>query len=168
MLKLREEFACPTSIQLTRHISQHLGCRVGWETPLGLPVVQPYTKLPRGASDRLDWADQQQQSPFSPPIAYSSPTAIHARNISAAPTSELPVPNTTKQVNAFPPNFVHSLDSCHMMLTALHCLREGITFASVHDCFWTHAATVEQMNRVSDDYKRFTIIQGNFISVDTK
>ena len=25
---------------------------------------------------------------------------------------------------------------------------EKITFASVHDCFWTHAATVDAMNRV--------------------
>ena len=32
-------------------------------------------------------------------------------------------PDTVKQKNAFPPNFIHSLDSTHMMLTALHCLR---------------------------------------------
>ena len=29
-------------------------------------------------------------------------------------------PDTRKQKNAMPPNFVHSLDSTHMMLTALH------------------------------------------------
>ena len=54
-----------------------------------------------------------------------------------------------KQRNAFPPNFIHSLDSSHMMLTALHCQREGITFASIHDCFWTHPCTVNQMNKVT-------------------
>ena len=54
-----------------------------------------------------------------------------------------------KQRNAFPPNFIHSLDSSHMMLTSLHCLHAGITFVSVHDCFWTHAATVDAMNKVS-------------------
>lgn len=32
-------------------------------------------------------------------------------------------PNTLKQKNGFPPNFIHSLDSSHMMLTALHCYR---------------------------------------------
>ena len=32
-------------------------------------------------------------------------------------------PDTMKQKNAFPPNFIHSLDSTHMMLTALHCFR---------------------------------------------
>ncbi|EEC09541.1 DNA-directed RNA polymerase 2A, putative [Ixodes scapularis] len=30
-------------------------------------------------------------------------------------------PNVMKQKNAFPPNFIHSLDSSHMMLTALFC-----------------------------------------------
>ncbi|XP_027625347.1 DNA-directed RNA polymerase, mitochondrial [Tupaia chinensis] len=57
-------------------------------------------------------------------------------------------PNTLKQKNGFPPNFIHSLDSSHMMLTALHCYRRGLTFVSVHDCFWTHAADVAVMNQV--------------------
>uniref|UniRef100_A0A8C7CMX0 DNA-directed RNA polymerase n=1 Tax=Oncorhynchus kisutch TaxID=8019 RepID=A0A8C7CMX0_ONCKI len=55
---------------------------------------------------------------------------------------------TVKQKNAFPPNFIHSLDSTHMMLTALYCYSAGLTFVSVHDCFWTHAITVDTMNRV--------------------
>uniref|UniRef100_A0A158PFM8 DNA-directed RNA polymerase n=1 Tax=Angiostrongylus costaricensis TaxID=334426 RepID=A0A158PFM8_ANGCS len=55
-------------------------------------------------------------------------------------------PVSTKQVGAFPPNFVHSLDSSHMMLTSLDCSRRGITFAAVHDCFWTHATTVDDMS----------------------
>ncbi|XP_028339956.1 DNA-directed RNA polymerase, mitochondrial-like [Physeter macrocephalus] len=57
-------------------------------------------------------------------------------------------PNTLKQKNGFPPNFIHSLDSSHMILTALHCYRKGLTFVSVHDCFWTHAADVAVMNQV--------------------
>uniref|UniRef100_A0A8C7QEL6 DNA-directed RNA polymerase n=1 Tax=Oncorhynchus mykiss TaxID=8022 RepID=A0A8C7QEL6_ONCMY len=56
--------------------------------------------------------------------------------------------NTVKQKNAFPPNFIHSLDSTHMMLTALYCYSAGLTFVSVHDCFWTHAITVDTMNKV--------------------
>lgn len=32
-------------------------------------------------------------------------------------------PNVMKQKNAFPPNFIHSLDSTHMMLTTIYCLR---------------------------------------------
>uniref|UniRef100_A0AAX7TAQ7 DNA-directed RNA polymerase n=1 Tax=Astatotilapia calliptera TaxID=8154 RepID=A0AAX7TAQ7_ASTCA len=57
-------------------------------------------------------------------------------------------PDTVKQKNAFPPNFIHSLDSTHMMLTSLHCYSSGLTFVSVHDCFWTHALTVDTMNKV--------------------
>ncbi|XP_062419499.1 DNA-directed RNA polymerase, mitochondrial [Pungitius pungitius] len=57
-------------------------------------------------------------------------------------------PDTVKQKNAFPPNFIHSLDSTHMMLTALHCYSAGLTFVSVHDCFWTHALTVDTMNQI--------------------
>lgn len=27
-------------------------------------------------------------------------------------------------------------------------MKEGVTFAAVHDSYWTHAATVEQMNQI--------------------
>lgn len=30
----------------------------------------------------------------------------------------------------------------------MHCYRKGLTFVSVHDCFWTHAADVAVMNQV--------------------
>lgn len=53
-----------------------------------------------------------------------------------------------KQRNAFAPNFIHSLDSTHMMLTGLNCYRNNVTFVSVHDCFWTHPCTVDVMNKV--------------------
>ncbi|XP_046457253.1 DNA-directed RNA polymerase, mitochondrial-like [Daphnia pulex] len=64
------------------------------------------------------------------------------------PYDEASRPNAIKQRNAFPPNFIHSLDSSHMMLTALYCQRKGITFASIHDCFWTHPCTVAEMNKI--------------------
>ena len=57
-------------------------------------------------------------------------------------------PNTIRQRNGFPPNFVHSLDSTHMMLTSLFLSAQGLTFSSVHDCYWTHASTVAEMNKV--------------------
>ena len=37
------------------------------------------------------------------------------------------VPDTSKQGSAFPPNFIHSLDSTHMMMTALACKDTGET-----------------------------------------
>ncbi|XP_020649818.3 DNA-directed RNA polymerase, mitochondrial [Pogona vitticeps] len=98
---------------------------VEWVTPLGLPVIQPYR---RSKSLTLKTKMQAVNLKFS------------------CDTNQKP--NTMKQKNAFPPNFIHSLDSTHMMLTALHCHRLGLTFASVHDCYWTHAAMVDIMNRV--------------------
>ncbi|KAF1869267.1 hypothetical protein Lal_00020944 [Lupinus albus] len=53
-----------------------------------------------------------------------------------------------RQRTAFPPNFVHSLDGSHMMMTALACKRAGLNFAGVHDSYWTHACDVDEMNRI--------------------
>ncbi|URD77055.1 hypothetical protein MUK42_24879 [Musa troglodytarum] len=53
-----------------------------------------------------------------------------------------------RQRTAFPPNFVHSLDGSHMMMTAVACRRAGLNFAGVHDSYWTHACDVDQMNRI--------------------
>ena len=33
-----------------------------------------------------------------------------------------------------------------MIYTALDCAAKGLTFTSVHDSYWTHAATVDVMN----------------------
>jgi len=38
-----------------------------------------------------------------------------------------------------------------MLLSALKCDEIGLTFASVHDSFWTHAADIPVMNRVLRD-----------------
>jgi len=60
---------------------------------------------------------------------------------------EQPV-NKSKQNSAFPPNYVHSIDSTHMMLTALECQKRDITFAAVHDSYWTHASDVPEMSAI--------------------
>lgn len=39
--------------------------------------------------------------------------------------------NSVKQASAFPPNFIHSLDATHMMLTALEC---RVCVKHLHDC----------------------------------
>ncbi|XP_074707629.1 DNA-directed RNA polymerase, mitochondrial isoform X1 [Strix uralensis] len=100
------------------------GQTVEWVTPLGLPIVQPYYR--------------------------SKPTVLNCsmQTLTVKTFNGNQKPDTVKQKNAFPPNFIHSLDSTHMMLTALHCLRQGLTFVSVHDCYWTHALTVDVMNQI--------------------
>ncbi|KAM6041424.1 DNA-directed RNA polymerase, mitochondrial isoform 2-T2 [Chlamydotis macqueenii] len=100
------------------------GRTVEWVTPLGLPIVQPYYR------------------------SRSTVLSCGMQNLSVKSSNSNQKPDTVKQKNAFPPNFIHSLDSTHMMLTALHCLRQGLTFVSVHDCYWTHALTVDIMNQI--------------------
>ncbi|XP_023376242.1 DNA-directed RNA polymerase, mitochondrial, partial [Pteropus vampyrus] len=126
---LQEMFSGTRAIQRWLAESARLIARTGsaveWVTPLGIPVIQPYHH-----DSKVLIGGGIQSLTFS----------------NSGDTSQKP--NTLKQKNGFPPNFIHSLDSSHMMLTALHCYRKGLTFVSVHDCFWTHAADVAVMNQV--------------------
>jgi DNA-directed RNA polymerase len=93
-----------------------------WTTPLNLPVVQPYREIK------------------STPVHTALQTYVNLK----APSSNYSV-KKRKQKAAFPPNFIHSLDATHMMLSALKCSEQGLTFAAVHDSFWTHAADVQAL-----------------------
>ncbi|XP_042452126.1 DNA-directed RNA polymerase 2, chloroplastic/mitochondrial-like isoform X2 [Zingiber officinale] len=95
---------------------------VRWTTPLGLPVVQPYQKLG----------------------SHMVKTSLQVLTLRRE-TDKVMV---RRQRTAFPPNFVHSLDGSHMMMTAVACQRAGLNFAGVHDSYWTHACDVDQMNRI--------------------
>jgi len=98
-----------------------------WQTPLGLPVVQPYRRLKK-----------KQMATAVQTVFIHDP--LVCTQVSPA-----------KQASAFPPNFVHSLDATHMMLTALECHSAGLTFASVHDSYWTHACDIDTMSDIIRD-----------------
>lgn len=98
-----------------------------WTTPLKMPVVQPYRK----ASQRR--------------------IGTHLQSITIMHRSAADPIHKARQVQAFPPNFIHSLDATHMFLTALKCHELGMTFASIHDSFWTHAGDVNTMNKIIRD-----------------
>lgn len=54
-----------------------------------------------------------------------------------------------KQMQGIAPNFVHSLDSAHMMLTINEAMQQGIVnFSMIHDDFGTHAADVEKFREI--------------------
>ena len=97
---------------------------VVWTTPLRLPVVQPY----RSAKSKIVSTSMQDLSIQDPQVW--------------DPVSR------RKQLQAFPPNFIHSLDATHMLLSAKTCTENGMTFASIHDSFWTHACDVNKMSEV--------------------
>ncbi|CAN3374178.1 hypothetical protein DIURU_003999 [Diutina rugosa] len=94
-----------------------------WTTPLGLPCVQPY-RVAKNKTIKTNLQDITLADPFG------------AGQV-----------DSRKQQTAFPPNFVHSLDATHMLLTAKACGDHGLSFAAVHDSYWTHACAVDTMNR---------------------
>ncbi|CDW58308.1 DNA directed RNA polymerase, mitochondrial [Trichuris trichiura] len=120
--------------ELASLISKDCRRAVQWKTPLNFPVVQPYYRSGGVAASVFgDYGATCKGSGLR--------KSIYGKLSSTKPDSR-------KQRNGFPPNFIHSLDSSHMMLTSLFCQHAGLTFASVHDCFWTHASTVDVMNRI--------------------
>jgi DNA-directed RNA polymerase, mitochondrial len=56
-----------------------------------------------------------------------------------------------KQATSFPPNLIHSLDATHMFLTALRATDHNLTFASVHDSFYTHPSDMDSLARILRD-----------------
>ncbi|TKX19877.1 DNA-directed RNA polymerase [Elsinoe australis] len=98
-----------------------------WTTPLRFPVVQPYRDAPNKVLK----------------------TALSSVLISEPQVWD-PV-SRRRQLQGFPPNFIHSLDATHMMLSAIKCEAQGITFASIHDSFWTHACDRDELSELLRD-----------------
>jgi DNA-directed RNA polymerase len=98
------------------------GHAMSWVSPMGLPIMQPYRQ---SATQTIH-------------------TTLQSITLSVADDA-LPV-SVRKQKSAFPPNYVHSLDATHMLMTALRMQQDGLTFASVHDSYWTHAVDVPIMS----------------------
>ncbi|MBW0481557.1 hypothetical protein O181_021272 [Austropuccinia psidii MF-1] len=121
--KLQNESTSKTTFNASLQKSEdelELMTSMTWTTPLGLVVCQPYR-----TQNRTQIKTVLQTVYIADP---HEPAQADARG----------------QASAFPPNFIHSLDATHMMLTALAC--QDITFASVHDSYWTHAADIDAMS----------------------
>ncbi|KAF0685775.1 Aste57867_22383 [Aphanomyces stellatus] len=114
--------------ECTHHVTEE-GQPMSWITPLGLPVTQPYCQ-----------ATSKQVRTSKQAVILSVP--------------DLGKVSAGRQKSAFPPNYVHSLDSTHMMMTALKVIGEDkLEFAAVHDSYWTHACAVDCMNsRLRDEF----------------
>ena len=98
------------------------GYPVAWMTPLGLPAIQPYRQK---RSSRI--------------------TTALSSVLVADYSDDLPI-HKSRSVSAFPPNYIHSLDSTHMLMTAMEMDRRGLSFSAVHDSFWTHPCDIDEMN----------------------
>lgn len=94
-----------------------------WTTPLNLPIVQPYR------------------------ATVKKQIKTNLQTVFISDPYELAQVDSRKQMAAFPPNFIHSLDASHMLLSAIECSQKGLEFAAVHDSYWTHAGDVETMSK---------------------
>lgn len=100
---------------------------VRWTTPVGFPVMQAY-----------------------PAIQFRQvTTAINGSLIYLTMNRELDRLDKRKQGQGISPNFVHSCDAAHLMLTVVRAHQEGITnFSMIHDSFGTTAGDAENMFRI--------------------
>ncbi|UKJ88339.2 DNA-directed RNA polymerase precursor [Theileria orientalis] len=94
---------------------------VTWISPIGLPCEQPYCLS----------------------VTKTIKTPLQAINVA----KYVPGVDKRRQKLAFPPNFIHSLDAAHLMLTAKRMFAHTQSFAAVHDSFWVHPDNVDVMHR---------------------
>lgn len=97
---------------------------MSWITPLGLPVIQPYRKTHMHTIQT---------------VLQTITLTMYADNLPVC---------IKKQRTAFPPNYVHSIDATHMLMTCKKMKEDRLAFAAVHDSYWTHACDVPKMNQV--------------------
>lgn len=99
---------------------------IWWTTPAGFLVLQDY-KVQVG--DEVDFEFMGKR----------------IRMVVNVETENL---DRRKQGQGISPNYVHSMDASHMMLTVNRCLDMGITsFAMIHDSYGTHACDAEELSQ---------------------
>ncbi len=100
---------------------------IKWVTPAGFPVMQSYTK---DTSEMLA----------------SIIAGVRVRLHLSESTKEI---NRYKQAAGISPNFVHSLDASHLMLSINSMVLNGIpSIAMIHDSYACHAAHVDTMDYI--------------------
>lgn len=95
---------------------------VYWQTPCGFPVMQKY---PNYRSKRVS-------------------TKVGEGVVKLSLQEELATIDKKRMANAISPNFVHSLDATHLVLSVEMAKENGIDhFSIIHDSFGTHAANTD-------------------------
>lgn len=111
------------------------GMPAHWVTPIGFPVWQEY-RIPE--TKRIDTI-------ICGSIRIQMKVALTGQ-MEDTGKNKL---DRHKQVNGISPNFVHSMDASHLMLTALAAADKGVShFAMIHDSFGTCPGNAGTMFRV--------------------
>lgn len=97
---------------------------VRWTTPVGFPVMQAYQDV---SARRIK-------------------TAINGKILKVTMYADKETLDRRRQSQGIAPNYVHSCDAAHMMLTVVRAKQAGIdNFAMIHDSFGTTAGDVETL-----------------------
>lgn len=103
------------------------GLPIRWASPVGFPVMQAYWDT----TDRI------------------VKTSLQGKIMKVTMGERTNTLDRKAQTNGISPNFVHSCDAAHMMLTTTRAEQEGIkSFAMIHDSFGTTAAETEDLFRI--------------------
>lgn len=98
-----------------------------WVTPVGFPVLQDY-RMQNKRDVRVLWAGKRLK------LRLSTDTDRISKR---------------RQAQGAAPNFVHSLDAAHLMVTVSNCMDYGMEdFAVVHDSFGCHANDIPLLSAV--------------------
>lgn len=111
-------------LQKAARVATAEGLPIRWNTPVNFPVLQAY----------------KQTKPYR---IETKLLGVAFRPMLHKDTGKI---DKTRQSNGISPNFVHSIDASHMMITIDVAKQCGIeSFAMVHDSYGTHAADAEQL-----------------------
>lgn len=113
---------------------------VTWVTPAGFPVRQKYPKMKMKNINTVLVGSISVLEPFGDTKELTKGTKLNT-SIQVPDGNKL---DTRKQRQGIAPNFVHSMDASHLMLTVDACVDKGINaFAMIHDSYGTHAGKAD-------------------------
>ncbi|WP_397473761.1 DNA-directed RNA polymerase [Pusillimonas sp.] len=109
--------------QCARTIIKSGAEQIRWTSPSGFPVVQVY--------------NEKEEIQIRTKLFGGSRIKVH---------TEKDAPRQAGHKNGLAPNFVHSMDAAHLVLTVNACESEGINaLAMIHDDYGTHAADTQRL-----------------------
>ena len=114
-------------LQSAASLAAKEGLPVRWTTPVGFPVMQAYADI---ETRRVK-------------------TAINGKLVYFRVNQETDKLDRRKQSAGIAPNYVHSCDAAHLMLTVARATQAGInSFGAIHDSFATTAGQTEELFRI--------------------
>ena len=113
---------------------------VVWRTPLGLPICQGYLKVAENSIIKVRVQGIRLETAY-----------INYNNLKL---------DKNKNKNGISPNFIHSLDASHLMLTVQNCKdKDVVSFSTIHDSFGTELEDCDIL---------FTTVRQSFVQLYTE